>query len=143
MEWTERVVWAIGLISGGVAAAWAWFRSQRKELLTEEEERRKKLKEEQEQELRQRAMPLTTVLAELKADHQKIAEGMARKDEALTNALVRIATTEGRLAQAESRCAVLERENVQCREEQGRQAVELVELRRRLNGLPPGQGGGT
>lgn len=132
----DIITWAVGL--GGIgSAAWMWWRTQRRELSAEEQERRRQQREEEERDLRERALPLTTVLSDLKAKHAIIEDGLARKTDELTQALVRIATSEQRLANAESRCALLERENVQCREEQGRQSQELQELRRRMNGLSP------
>jgi hypothetical protein len=156
MGWAEVSAILISLGAMG-ASIWLWFKAQRKEfraeITAEEQEARRLKREEEDRQLLQRAMPLTQVLEGLRADYQKVKEGDERKTEALTQALVRIATSETRLANmearaatAEARCNALEQDNAairrehsECRETQMRQAQQLSEqsqeiqaLRRRL-----------
>lgn len=163
-NWFLRVYAILTTLAAGGAGAYAWWRSQQKELTAEEVNRRKLVKEEQERDLAQRSLPLTVVLAELKEDHRKIAEGMARKTEELTELKVRAATletrlasTEQRMAASDTRCTTLERENIEIRREHAackeaqtrqeqqiqRQEQELQELRRRADVHQQSQGGGT
>lgn len=155
MDVNDVISWVVGL-GGLIAAGWMWLRNQRKELSAEEVERRRLVKEEEARDLAKSYQPLTVVLAELKEDYRKIAEGRERMTAELTDIKVRAATletrlanTEQRLAASETRCTALERENTEirrehaaCKEAQSRQELEIQELRRRAE-APNSQGGGT
>jgi chromosome segregation ATPase len=62
---------ALGVIGVRLAAAWAWYRNQRKELQSEEDEREKKKREEEEREEAKRSMPYRLLFEQSEARHQQ------------------------------------------------------------------------